>query len=142
MARDRLRLFPVSARFTESGPVGNEVPESIRDVLEAGVTVHDLPNLRGLFGSLRLRYFGPRPLIEDGSVKSNSSTILDAQVGYHFNERLTLTVDLLNLFDTRTDDIQYFYTSRLRGEPAAGVNDKHIHPAEPFEVRAGLTYRF
>jgi outer membrane receptor protein involved in Fe transport len=75
-------------------------------------------------------------------VRSNSSTIVNAQVGYNFTPRLTLTVDFLNLFDTKTDDIQYFYTYRLQGQPAAGVSGRVIHPAEPFEVRAGLTYRF
>lgn len=35
-----------------------------------------------------------------------------------------------------------FDPSRLPGEPAAGVDDIHFHPAEPFPVRAGATRRF
>jgi len=36
------------------------------------------------------------------------------------------------------NDIQYFYASRLPGEPAAGVDDYHIHPMEPRTWRLGL----
>jgi hypothetical protein len=53
---------------------------------------------------------------------------------------------VLNLFDRKVSDIEYFYASRLAGEPAGpdegGFNDVHFHPAEPLSVRAGLTYRF
>ena len=59
-------------------------------------------------------------------------------MGYHFNETWTLKMDILNLLNTKTDDIQYFYTSRLPGEAAGGVADKHVHPAEPIEFRVGL----
>ncbi len=31
--------------------------------------------------------------------------------------------------------IDYFYASRLPGEPAAGVPDRHFHPVEPLAVR-------
>ena len=46
------------------------------------------------------------------------------------------------LFNAGENDIEYFYTSRLPGEPPEGLNDRHIHPAEPFTVRASLTARF
>jgi hypothetical protein len=39
------------------------------------------------------------------------------------------------------DDITYFYASRLPGEPAAGVEDKHFHPAEPRTLRLSLLLR-
>jgi hypothetical protein len=43
------------------------------------------------------------------------------------------------MFNRRVDDITYFYASRLPGEPAAGVEDKHFHPAEPRTLRLSLT---
>lgn len=130
------------AYFTDHEAAGNYVPESIQDVLEAGITIHDPMEIRGLFGSLRLRYFGRRPLTQDDSVKSNSSMIVNAEIGYTFNPVWTLRVDILNLFNTKTNDVEYYYVSRLPGEPAAGVADIHLHPAEPLEVRASLTARF
>jgi hypothetical protein len=47
--------------------VGRHIPGSIESVISAGLTYRaDC----GFFGSVRLRYFGPRPLIEDDSVRS------------------------------------------------------------------------
>ena len=36
----------------------------------------------------------------------------------------------------------YYYASRLPGEPAAGVNDVHTHPAEPRSTRVSVLYSF
>lgn len=51
-------------------------------------------------------------------------------------------MDVFNVFDTKASDIDYFYASRLAGEPAEGVNDIHTHPVEPRAVRASVTARF
>ncbi|MEI9895680.1 MAG: hypothetical protein WDN28_17780 [Chthoniobacter sp.] len=40
-------------------------------------------------------------------------------------------MDVLNALNEQSSDIDYYYTSRLRGEPAEGVNDIHTHPNEP-----------
>jgi hypothetical protein len=47
-------------------------------------------------------------------------------------------VSVLNAFDAVADDIQYYYTSRLQGEPVSGVDDVHFHPVEPRQVRVSL----
>ena len=96
---------------------------------------------RGLYGSARLRYFGPRPLVEDGSVESDSSLILNAGLGWR-GRAVDLRVDVLNLLDAEDDDITYFYASRLPGEPAAGVEDLHFHPIEPRTVRVHASWTF
>jgi hypothetical protein len=49
---------------------------------------------------------------------------------------------VLNLFDSKDDDIAYWYASRLPGEPAAGVDDYHFHPIEPRDLRAYFTWKF
>jgi hypothetical protein len=51
---------------------------------------------------------------------------------------LKVKLEALNLFDSRDDEIQYFYTSRLRGEPVSGVDDYHFHPFEPRTVRISV----
>jgi hypothetical protein len=126
------------ARFTEDDPAGNYIPGSVETVIATGATI-DLPN--GLFGSLRTRYFGPRPLIEDNSVRSKSTTLVNLQAGYKY-KNLRAQIDVLNLFNSHRHDIDYFYVSRLPGEPADGVADVHFHPVEPRTVRFYLTYRF
>lgn len=92
-------------------------------------------------GGLRLRYFGPRPLIEDNSIRSSASTLVNLQAGYKVGRNMKLTVSLLNLFDARVSDIDYFYSSQLRNEPAP-VDDIHTHPTEPRTVRLGLRLNF
>ena len=49
---------------------------------------------------------------------------------------------MFNLFNAQTNDISYYYTSRLPGEPAEGVDDVHFHPGEKRSFRVSLSYRF
>ncbi len=127
------------SRFTQDDPIGNFIPGSIEKVASFGISVVD----RGpWFGHFQVRYFGPRPLVEDNSVRSQSTTLASARVGYTLNKNLKLALDVFNLFDRKASDIDYFYTSRLRGEPAGGVDDVHFHPVEPRTGRVSVTARF
>jgi hypothetical protein len=127
------------ARFTDEDPAGNAIPGALDRVISAGVTLHDR---RGASGSLRVRHFGPRPLIEDASVMSPSTTLWNADLGYRFSPRLLLSVDVFNLFDAEVSDIDYFYPSRLQDEPADGIEDIHTHPALPRSARVTLKVSF
>ena len=91
-----------------------------------------------MFASLRGRYLGDAPLVEDGSVSSDSSFLLNASVGWEWNN-LVFRLDGFNLLDSDDDDIAYYYASRLAGEPLGGVEDVHFHPLEPRMVRASVT---
>jgi outer membrane receptor protein involved in Fe transport len=127
------------ARFTNVDPVGDFIPGAPAWVASGGVT---FGGDSGWFGALRGRYFGPRPLIEDDSVRSQSSLIFNARAGYKFDNGLRLQLDVLNLFNAQTNQIEYYYLSRLPGEPIGGVADRHVHPAEPLAVRLTLAARF
>jgi outer membrane receptor protein involved in Fe transport len=72
-------------------------------------------------------------------VHSKATTLVYADLGYQFAEDWTIGLSIFNLFDTKVSDIDYFYTSRLPGEPAGGVDDIHTHPAEPRELRISIT---
>lgn len=133
-----LELALTRSKFTELDFAGDEIPGSIDRVLAAGLT-YDNP--AGFYGSARLRYFGPRPLVEDGSVKSDASTVVNASIGFR-RRRYDLRIDLLNVFDSDDDDVTYFYASRLPGEPAQGVEDQHFHPIEPRTLRAYWSWKF
>lgn len=97
---------------------------------------------RGVFGALRVRHFGSYPLVEDNGVRARAATLLNSDVGYQLPGGARLRLTVLNLLDERADDIQYYYTSRLRGESADGVDDVHAHPVEPRQVRTALGCRF
>jgi hypothetical protein len=49
---------------------------------------------------------------------------------------------VFNLFDRDASDIDYYYASRLPGEPVDGVEDRHFHPVEPRNVRLVMTLNF
>ena len=134
-----LNLSSSKARFIEDDPVGNYIPGSIDKVASMGLTLSDW---HGWFGALQWRYFGPRPLIEDNSQRSAATSLAYLRVGRQLDERVRLSLDVFNLFDRRASDIDYFYTSRLRGEPAEGVGDMHFHPVEPRTLRLALQVRF
>ena len=120
-------------------PIGRRIPGSVESVVAAGATVH---GLEGFSGGLRLRYFGPRALIENNRVRSGETLLLTALVGYEFGHHWTVQAELFNALNRKNSAIDYSYTSRLRGEPADGVDDTHFHPAEPRSVRVSLTRRF
>ena len=130
------------ARFKDD-PFGSRIPGSPEGVISAGATIDDI---HGFFGSLRLRYFGARPLIDDNSVRSSPSTILNGRIGYKFHDKpfagWRLFLDVFNILDAKTSNIDYYYPSRLPGEPPGGVNDIHTHQEEPVEARVTLEMKF
>jgi hypothetical protein len=75
-------------------------------------------------------------------VHSRSTTLVYADLGYAFAENWAVSLGIFNLLDARVSDIDYFYASRLAGEPASGVAGIHTHPAEPRELRISITRRF
>jgi hypothetical protein len=56
--------------------------------------------------------------------------------------RLRLALDLFNALNAKVSDVDYFYTSRLPGAPAAGVGDVHVHPLEKRAIRFGVKTTF
>jgi hypothetical protein len=62
--------------------------------------------------------------------------------GYQFTRSLRLAVDVFNLLDAQHSDIDYFYASRLPGEPADGIGDVHLHPTLPRTARVSLIVGF
>lgn len=127
------------SRFRGDDPEGNYIPGSVETVIAAGATIHDF---HGFFGGPRLRYFGPRALLEDNSVRSKSTILLSAMLGYKFNKTWSIQAEMFNLMNRQDSGIDYYYTSRLPGEDAAGINDIHFHPVEPVNFRLGITATF
>ena len=96
----------------------------------------------GLFGSLRARHFGERPLIEDNSITSDASTVFNLRAGYKMN-KWVLQLDVLNLTDSDAHDIDYYYASRLSTDAQdTETDDIHYHVIEPRTLRATVMYQF
>jgi TonB dependent receptor len=130
-----------TARFTtDPDHIGTGVPESLASVGAVGVTL-DRP---AFAASLRLRYFGPRNLIEDGTQSSRPTTLLNGQFTAKLAHGRRLTVDVFNILGANADDTTYSYSSWTKADAAnaalvsaaavnpalggTGVNDLHFHP--------------
>ncbi|MCX6074490.1 MAG: TonB-dependent receptor [Campylobacterales bacterium] len=127
------------ARYKDSSLAGGSyVPEAIEKTVSIGVGVKEYDDY---FGGLRVRYFGSRPLIEDNSVRSKPSTLVNLKIGRHLSKNLDLSVDVYNLFDRKTYDIEYYYESKLATE-STSVTDHMVHPCEPRSGRLTLSYHY
>jgi outer membrane receptor protein involved in Fe transport len=146
-------LSLAKARFTTLDPsdpsLGDYIPGAIPVTAHFGAAIQNLGPWSGAF---EVRYFGSYPLNEDNTVQSSPSTLANLRVGYQFNKTWSAHLDVLNLFNTQSNDITYYYAScppYLVGTPSCpaagggeGVNDIHSHPAEPLQVRFTVSARF
>ena len=66
------------------------------------------------FGALRYRYFGHRPLTEDGALVSPATGLLNGQAGYRFENGWRIQLDAYNLTNSKSDQITYAYRSMLK----------------------------
>ena len=122
------------ARFTN----GDRIPNAVSSVLSAGAS-WKLGQASTV--SLTWRRLGAAPLIEDNSVRSRPTGLVNALFVQDFG-KASLMVEVLNLTNSKKDDIAYSYASRLPGEPADGVDDVHFHPVEPRAARLGMKINF
>ncbi len=137
---------------------GNYIPGAPNMIASGGIK---LGEKLGWFSALRYRYFGPRPLTEDGAFVSPATGLLNGQLGYRFENGWRIQLDVFNLLDSRSDQITYAYGSLLKSDslfamcfPAAGpptapsavcqngVMDRVLHPVEPLAVRVTLAGQF
>ena len=127
------------ARFRDSSPDGRRIPGAVEGVASLALAVD---NLGPWFAALQFRYFGPRPLIEDDSVRSKATALLNGRIGYKIGPKLRVELEGFNLTNRKVSAIDYYYTSRLPGEPAQGVADIHFHPIESRSFRVSLNAGF
>ena len=134
---------------------GNFIPNAPAIVASAGIT---LGEKTGWFGALRWRYLGASPLTEDNAFRSPPTSLFNGRLGYRFDNGWRIQLDVLNLLNTKTNQITYAYGSLIKTDslyaavlsatppPAAvcqnGVMDSVLHPVEPLAVRLTLTAVF
>ncbi|WP_445490114.1 TonB-dependent receptor [Rhodopseudomonas sp. RCAM05734] len=137
---------------------GNHIPGAPEMIATTGIR---LGHNTGWFGALRYRYFGPRPLTEDGAFVSPAAGLLNGQLGYRFANGWRIQLDGFNLLDNKTDQITYAYGSLLKtdslfamcfpsaGAPTApravcqtGIMDRVLHPVEPLALRITVAGAF
>jgi hypothetical protein len=128
------------ARYDDVPEGQDLIPQSVPLMFSGGINFGAQGDADGFFANLRARAFSKRPL-EDNALYDRPSFLLNGAVGYR-HRNWEVAVECLNILNREDNDIEYYYTSRLPGEPLAGVNDVHLHPTEPREFRFKVTYRF
>jgi hypothetical protein len=126
-------------RYADHTANGNFIPNAVQRVVNLSATLRQ----HGPWSaSLGVRYIGPAALTEDNRVRSAANISTHMRVTHQMDPQLSVSMDVMNLTNRLNQDIQYVYTSRLAGEPLAGVNGLHVHPAEPRTVRLTAHYKY
>jgi hypothetical protein len=128
------------AQFSGVASDQTHIPGALENVIAGGIAW--TPSAQGAFAALRVRHFGAYPLIEDNSVRARAATLVNADLGYTVRSGARFQVSMLNVLNSRAEDIQYYYASRLQGDPPDGVNGVHFHPVEPRQIRASFELKF
>ncbi|MES5481839.1 TonB-dependent receptor [Bradyrhizobium sp. INPA03-11B] len=155
---DQAATYASLAGFPEAqigNAPGNSIPNAPPMVASAGVT---LGEKTGWFGALRWRYLAASPLTEDNAFRSQPTSIFNGRVGYRTDNGWRIQLDVLNLSNTRANQISYAYGSLLKTDtlynlcypvqtvPAAvcqnGVMDYIVHPVEPLSFRVTVAGQF
>ena len=155
---EQAALYASLAGFPEAqigNAPGNYIPNAPAMVASAGITIG---KKTGPFGTLRWRYLGESPLTEDNAFRSPATSVFNARVGYRYDNGWSIHLDILNLLNTKANQITYAYGSIIKTDslynlcfvaqtaPAAvcqnGVMDYVLHPIEPLALRLTLVGAF
>jgi outer membrane receptor protein involved in Fe transport len=88
-----------------------------------------------------MRYLGDRPADEARTATARGYTLFDFSARYRY-KALEAFLSIENLTDADYREGQFFFTSRLPGEPAEGVPDVHFTPGTPRSFLGGLAVHF
>lgn len=125
-------------RFLDEPEGANYVPLAPPITSIAGINIR---SKNGITGSLRYRYLGDRPAIEDNSIIARGYFITDFVLAYNHKGKYQIGAMIENLFDEQWKEAQFATESRLSGETVA-VNEIHFTPGTPFNLRGNFTLFF
>jgi outer membrane receptor protein involved in Fe transport len=95
----------------------------------------------GLSSSLEMRHVGDRWADDFRHQTARGYTLFNSTTRYrHKNFEAFFTIENLTNADWR--EAQFFFSSRLGGEPAGGIEDIHYTPGTPRSFFGGIAYHF
>jgi outer membrane receptor protein involved in Fe transport len=104
-----ISVTTVHARFSSAPKGQNRIPNAVEDTLAAGATFTAPSDFTA---TIRLRRLGSAPLSQDNAIRSDPTTTVNLRLAKKIGS-IELGIDVLNLFDSKDNDITYFYESRL-----------------------------
>ena len=123
--------------FNLAGPYIADAPDFI---YSAGILVDKLGRWSG---GLQWRRLGTHSLTDgprDPTDGGYSEWNLD--IHYALPGGFGVAISIFNIFQSHDDAADYYYTTRLPGEPAEGVAGYQVHPLEPRSARFSLSKTF
>jgi outer membrane receptor protein involved in Fe transport len=126
------------ARYVDS-PDGSYVAGAVENAGEVGVSfVRDVWE-----ASMRVRYLGKYPLIEDDSIRADDETGVNLRAAWKPG-RFTVYAEALNIFDEDGKDIVYYYGANVAGldPPGEQIDGRVSRAEEPRTFRVGVKYAF
>ena len=122
------------ARFRDPGGDGQYIPGSVEGVASIAAIID---NGGPYSGSLQLRYFGPRSLTEDNSVRSEATATVNGKLGYRVNKDTKIELIGFNLLNSQHSAIDY-YSDSYTFNGVSGQSGRVFHPIESRSFRAVL----
>jgi outer membrane receptor protein involved in Fe transport len=117
---------------------GQAIPLAPRLTARADLTAR-LP--WGLSAGAAMRYVSNRYADEGRQQTARGYTLFDLSARYRYKD-LEAFLSVENLANAEWREAQFFFDSRLPGEPAGGVPDIHYTPGNPRTFLGGLAVRF
>jgi outer membrane receptor protein involved in Fe transport len=124
-----------SGEFTN----GEKIPQAVRFIADTGLVAR---HASGVSAELTYHMLGERYGTESRSGRRLRSWGVWNAVFRYRRGPVEVGLILENLGDTHWESAEYFFASRLPGEPAEGVEDLHFVPGNPRNVRVALAYHF
>ena len=129
------------ARYADAnanGDTGDYIANAVSRVGLFGVTVHELgPWSAGLI----TRFIGSYPLSQDGSLTTPAAAVSNLLIKRVITPRVTVQMDVLNLFDRKFYDIAYEQDYRISPTAPVVPTGVTVHPGEPREFRVSLNFK-
>ncbi|MBO9518431.1 MAG: TonB-dependent receptor [Porphyrobacter sp.] len=128
------------ARYVGLPEGENYVPGALESAGELGVS-SIFPEWNA---AIRFRYLGPHALIEDNSERGEPTLLVNLRAAWTPSRYKGWEIygEVLNLFDSTAHDIDYFYATRLPGEPLDGIEGRQSRIVEPRQLRIGFKKTF
>lgn len=124
------------ARFDEPLDGSRLIPGALKQVLTTGINWKITNNI---FADFKWRHFAGYPL--DSGEHAKGSDLFNMRIGYSATPQLKIILDVLNIFNSKDHDIEYFYESQLPNE-SAPIADHHYHVFEPRTGRLYVEWKF
>jgi outer membrane receptor protein involved in Fe transport len=126
------------AHADENDAVGDHIPNAVGKVASVGLTAH---RVGPWSADVKVLYIGGYPLSQDGRLRAPSSLVTNLRVQRELSPHVSLSLDVLNVFDRRYFDIAYEQDYRVSPASPLVPDGVTVHPGEPREARLTLSLK-